>query len=162
MAVCYIRNGFIKRFRDLYTCILCTAILWIIRNVRSCMQILLHMRTKQARSMLITGMRWKRLHGISWTGEMLTNSFVLFINGLLSESQMNPERVKALYDICHAYQITTKSAEYEIHSCDFRRRNDYAEGALYGKRRKGISVCKDRQTGVGSKRRKALYGLNSL
>ncbi len=26
----------------------------------------------------------------------------------ISESQMNPERVKALYDICHAYQITTR------------------------------------------------------
>lgn len=26
----------------------------------------------------------------------------------ISESQMNPDRIKALYDICHAYQITTK------------------------------------------------------
>lgn len=26
----------------------------------------------------------------------------------LSEEQLNPERVKALYDICHAYDITTK------------------------------------------------------
>ena len=33
---------------------------------------------------------------------------------------MNPERVKALYDVCHAYRDYDESAEYEIYSCDCR------------------------------------------
>ena len=58
--------------------------------------------------MLITEMRWKRLPGISLTAEMWMSSFVSYTSAFVVESAMNPERVRALYDVCHAYWITTK------------------------------------------------------
>lgn len=36
------------------------------------------------------------------------NQLRIIYKRFISESQMNTERIKALYDICHAYQITTK------------------------------------------------------
>ena len=76
------RRIFTKRFRDRYICILCTEIHWITINAHFYIQTWSHMKMKAARFTLITETRWKRLHGISLTGEMLTNSFVSFINGL--------------------------------------------------------------------------------
>ena len=80
----------------------------------------------------------------------------------LTEDSMEAEQIKALYDICHAYEITTKGTEYEIYSCDRRGWNDHAEGAVYGQRGKGIFVCKDRPACMGKQGWKTLYRFYSI
>lgn len=36
----------------------------------------------------------------------------------LVETDMSQDRIRALYDVCHAYWITTKVSEYEIYPCN--------------------------------------------
>ena len=69
---------------------------------------------------------------------------------------MNPERVKALYDVCHAYRITTKVPNMKfIHVIaddgTITQKSPYTEnGARVFLYAKTIGLC-------GIKRRKALY-----
>ena len=78
------------------------------------------------------------------------------------ESSMNPERIKALYDVCHAYWITTKVPNMKfIHV--IAEDGTITQKAPYTE--KGARVflyAKDGQARVGVERRKALYGLYSL
>jgi hypothetical protein len=72
------------------------------------------------------------------------------------EASMNPERVKALYDVCHAYRITTKVPNMKfIHVIaddgTITQKSPYTENGA----RVFLYAKTDRLVGV--KRRKALY-----
>lgn len=99
-----VQRIFTKRFRDRYICIL-------YGNSLDYHKCAFYIQTwsyeDESSDLRSLETRWKRLHGISLTGEMLTNSFVSFINGLC-RGIYESWKGKALYDVCHAYRITTK------------------------------------------------------
>ena len=78
------------------------------------------------------------------------------------ESSLNTERVRALYDICHAYLITTKLTNMKYvqvigENGTVTQRIPYTENGG-----PGLPVCEDRPDRLGRKRRTALCGFHSL
>ncbi len=103
------RHSSTSSCQDRSICILCMEIPWIIINVHSCMQVLITYEDEGSEIYAdITVMRWKFLHGISWNGDISTRITAIIYKRFLVEDEMKQERIKALYDICHAYWITTK------------------------------------------------------
>ena len=101
--------------------------------------------------------RWKFLHGISWKRRNIDEDLRIIYKRFLVEDEMKQERIKALYDICHAYWITTKVPNMKFYPCHCRRRNCDTESAVYRKGSESVPVFQDGPPGVGSERRTPLY-----
>ena len=56
---------------------------------------------------VLTESRWSGLPGCSLRIEGSMIFCILFTNAAVTERDMTPERIRAVYDICHAYEIKT-------------------------------------------------------
>ncbi len=79
----------------------------------------------------------------------------------LTEDSMEAEQIKALYDICHAYEITTKVPNMKfIHV--IAEDGTITQKARIRTKEQGYFICKDRPACVGKQGWKTLYRFYSI